>query len=445
MMNSRPTKKRDADGRGPFRGLRRFVARLLQNRIFLIAVTLLLSLMTWSIMVASDGTLTRPKTFTNVPVTITGENTLKSRGYIVMDDISELVPGIRMTVEVAQQNYSMVTSASYNPHIDLSQVTGEGENELKISFSSSTLYGSVVSCDPATVTVNVERYVTRRVPVVVQIQGEAPAGTYLDAYRTDPTMLSVSGPQSLVMRVARASVTLDAAQLSAERMTDKAALEIALQDTAGEPIESDRIEITNQTVYTSTVVVETELVPAKTVSVLAEEMVTGEPAEGYALTGVEVSPAQLTVAAKDEVIDAIEWITTDAPMSIEGATQDVTGTVRIKRPTGLENTLPTEVSVTAHIDETQIERTFRSVDIEINGLAEGLTARLSNTRTNVLMEGGYAFISALEKGDIQLFVSADGLGEGEYTLPVQIRIDNSQPFTCALDTTQVTVTIAPQG
>ncbi len=442
MMNSRPTKKHDQD-RGPFRQLRRIVAKLLDSRVFLITMALVLSLMTWSIMVASDGTLTRPKTFTNVPVTVTGENTLKSRGYIVIDDIGELLPGIRMTVEVAQQNYSRVTSMSYNPHIDLSQVKGEGENELSINFTS-TIYGSVVSCEPSTVKVNVERYITRRVPVVVQVTGEAPAGTYLDAYRTDPTMLSISGPQSVVMRVARASVTLDASKLSAERMSDKTAIEVSLQDNAGTVIESDKLEITNQTVYTSSVVVETDLVPAKDVALAADTFVTGEPGEGFALTGVTVSPASMTVAAKEEVLEAIEFITTDSPLDISGATQDVSGTVRIRRPSNLENTLSSEVSVTAHISETQLERTFRSVNVELYGLQEGMKASVSYMKTNVQLSGGYTFIKGLKKEDIQLFVNADGLGEGKHTLPVQIRIDNSQPFTCALDTPQITVTISPK-
>ena len=80
---------------------------------------------------------------------------------------------------------------------------GQGENVLEINFSSQ-LYGPVVACEPSSITVNVERYMTRRVPVVLEMTGEAPQGVYLDAYKTDPTMLSVSGPQSLVSSVSRA-------------------------------------------------------------------------------------------------------------------------------------------------------------------------------------------------------------------------------------------------
>ena len=231
MMNRRPTKKNDAS-RAPFKGLRSAMSRILGSKRFLLLVSLGVAVLTWSALVVSDATLTRPKFFANVPVSVTNESTLKSRGYIVMDDIKELVPGVRMTVEVTQQNYGRVTSTSYNPHFDLSKIEGEGENTLSVQFSSQ-LYGPVIDCVPGSVTVNVERYMTRRVPVVLELTGFAPEDVYLDSYRSDPNMLSVSGPKSLVTSVARAVAKLDVSTLSLDRMSDRTALDVELQDASG--------------------------------------------------------------------------------------------------------------------------------------------------------------------------------------------------------------------
>ena len=99
MMNRRPTKKNDAQ-RGPYKGLRSVMSRILSSKRFLLLVSLLIAVLTWSALVVSDATLTRPKFFQHVPVNVTNESTLKSRGYIVMDDIKALVPDVRMTVEV---------------------------------------------------------------------------------------------------------------------------------------------------------------------------------------------------------------------------------------------------------------------------------------------------------------------------------------------------------
>ena len=438
MMNSRPTKKPDAP-RGPFRELRRAISRILGSRAFLMALSLLTAVVFWSILVASDGTLTREKTFQNVAVSVTGESTLKSRGYIVMDDLDSLISGVKLTVEVTQSNYSRVSGTSYNPHIDLTQVTGEGENVLNVAFSSQ-LYGPVVSCEPSSVRVNVERYITRRVPVVLETSGGLP-GYYLDSAKTDPTMLSVSGPQSLVSQVARAVASIDVSLLSGERRSDRNSVQIRLQDAAGNTVESDLIEITNQTVLTDTVVVETELVPMREVPLEVESLVTGEPAEGYELLEVTVSQESLLIAAADEVLDAITVLTTDQPLSIEGATQDVTGTVRLRRPTGIENTVPYDVTVTARIGEMTAQRTLRQVQVEVDGLDDSLRASLSREKQTVQLTGPYTFINGLSQSDVRLFVDVNGLGEGTHVVPVQISIDNAPEFACALSSPEITVTI----
>ena len=438
MMNSRPTKKPDAP-RGPFRELRRAISRILGSRAFLMALSLLTAVVFWSILVASDGTLTREKTFQNVAVSVTGESTLKSRGYIVMDDLDSLISGVKLTVEVTQSNYSRVSGTSYNPHIDLTQVTGEGENVLNVAFSSQ-LYGPVVSCEPSSVKVNVERYITRRVPVVLETSGGLP-GYYLDSAKTDPTMLSVSGPQSLVSQVARAVASIDVSLLSGERRSDRNSVQIRLQDAAGNTVESDLIEITNQTVLTDTVVVETELVPMREVPLEVESLVTGEPAEGYELLEVTASQESLLIAAADEVLDAITVLTTDQPLSIEGATQDVTGTVRLRRPTGIENTVPYDVTVTARIGEMTAQRTLRQVQVEVDGLDDSLRASLSREKQTVQLTGPYTFINGLSQSDVRLFVDVNGLGEGTHVVPVQISIDNAPEFACALSSPEITVTI----
>lgn len=439
MMNSRPTRRPDSP-RGPFRGLRSSMARIFASKRFTLAISLLTAIFAWSALVASDGTLTREKVFSNVSVGVTGETTLKSRGYIVMDDIEALLPGVRLTVEVSQQNYSRVSGTAYGPHIDVSDVTGVGENELNVSFSSQ-LYGPVVSCEPSSIVVNVERYITRRVPVVLELTGEAPQGVYLDSYKTDPTMLSVSGPQSLVSSVARAAAKLDLSALTLERASDRAAVDVTLQNAKGEPVVSDKITITNQTVITDSIVVETELVPSREIPLDIAAFVKGEPAPGYELVAVTAEQPALSVAARQEMLDGIEFLTTEQPMDISGATENMSGYVRLKRLTGVENTLPSDIAITAEIREKTIERTLRSVDVEVDGLPAGQKAALSSRQTTVQLTGPYTFIDALKREDVRLFVDVSGLEAGEHVLPVQIHIDNAAEFTCALSTPQITVTI----
>ena len=438
MMNGRPTKRPKAP-RGPFKELRKGLGGVFTSKAFLMATSLVIALFFWSALVASDGTLTRQKVFSNVAVGVSGESSLKSRGYIVMDDLDTLIPGVRMTVEVTQANYDRVSGTPYNPHIDLSKIKGEGSNEIAVAFSSQ-LYGPVISCEPSSVTLNVERYITRRIPVVLETKGK-PDGYYLDSAKTDPSTLTVSGPQSLISQVARAVATLDASVLSGERMSDRMTLDIRLQSYKGETIESDLIEVTNQSVITRTVVAETELLPMRAIPLQLDEFVTGVPAVGYEIEEIIASVESIDVAAAQEVLDAMSVFTTEHPLDVEGATADVSGYVRLKRPSGMENSVPYDVAVTVKIREAHTQRTFRNIAVEVEGLDNGYNATISRDHQLVQLRAPYSFVSDLREQDIRLYVDVSELDVGEHKVPVQISIDNAPDFTCALSSPEITVTI----
>ena len=428
MMDDKRPKRHQA--RGPYARIRRFLDDLFGNKVFLRVFSVVFAVAVWCYFVASDGTLTRQKTFPRIPVGVNGEASLLSRGYIVTSDFSQLIPTVDFVTEVTQANYERASASAYNPHLELSQVTGEGENELTVVFTSQ-IYGQVVSCTPSSIKVQVERYITRRVPVVVLPEGQLPEGLYLAGYETDPSALMVSGPQSVVSRIARIAVRLDRSQMSAERLSDRMTLGFELQDANGEIVSSPKLNVTNQSVVTSGVMVDVTLVPQKMVPIDEDALVTGEPAEGYELVEAWTNDEQLAVAADQEVLDALEVIQVEEALDLTGATGTVKGLVRLKTPTGIRNRLPAQT----------LERTFRNVPITAEGAQDDQTITLSQSRTTALLSGGYTFISGLERDDVQLYVDASGLEEGRHTLPVRVRIDNAADFSCALGTTEVTVTV----
>ncbi len=167
----------------------------------------------------------------------------------------------------------------------------------------------------------------------------------------------------------------------------------------------------------------------------------GVPEEGFELVDIYLEEDSLPVAAAQSVLDALPILTTDQPLDITGVTGTVEGYVKLKRPSGIENTLPAEVAVTARIEEKSVERTFRSVEIAVEGLDSSRRASLSRERVTVQLTGAYRFINGLKKEDLRLYVDVEGLEPGAHTLPVQIHIDNAPEFNCALSSPEITVTI----
>lgn len=443
MMNG-PIKKSDLlpkkekDTR--FSRFARGVRRIISSNWFLKVFAVLIALCLWSVLIASDGTLLREKVFQNVEVTVTGADTLRTRGFIVLDDVSALLPSVRMKVEVPQANYARATGSSYNPRIDLTKIRASGQQEL--SVTTSTSYGRVLEVEPSTVTVNVDEYAMRgRIPVVVESVGSIPEGLWADTPRTDPSYVTIGGPQSLVSGVTRAVAKLDLSKLTASPQTQRSAVTLELQDADGKVLDSPLIQITNQSVIIDSIIVETDVYPSIELPVDAATAVTGSPAEGFLLDNVVVTPATLRVAGTREVLDGLTAAIVDTPLSVEGAETSVSGTAKLKRMSDLKYVSASEVLITADVVEEQREKTIKNVAITAEGAADNRSAKLSTSKTTVQITGGYAFVTGLSASDVQLYVDVSGLVPGEYQLPVQCRIDNAPPFGCALATTSVQVTI----
>ena len=118
---------------------------------FLLAVAL------WGGLITQDPTLTREKNFRNVAVTVSGTDTLKRNGLVVTSDLTQLLNGVNLSVNVPQMQYTGAQASNYNVRLDLSRITQPGEQDVRILTSNSSAYGSGIEVSPASVRLNVEK------------------------------------------------------------------------------------------------------------------------------------------------------------------------------------------------------------------------------------------------------------------------------------------------
>ena len=199
MTNPSPQK----GGRG--RELLRSLGRLLTHNWGAKILSLFLAVVLWAGLITQDPTLTREKNFTDVTISVSGTDSIKRNGFIVVSDLSAVLGGATLRVEVPQMQYQNAQASHYNLRIDLSRVTQAGVQDIKVQSTNSSTYGSVEEITPAVVQIEVEEYVTRyRIPVNVNTVGDAPRGYYAGTPSLDPPMVAVSGPRSLVEQIVRA-------------------------------------------------------------------------------------------------------------------------------------------------------------------------------------------------------------------------------------------------
>lgn len=320
----------------PERGFRQVLKHLWQVLHYQWGVklfSLLIAMALWGGIISQDNALMREKTFENVEISITNADVLQRNGLVVIDGLDTL-PHLRMRVDIPQRVYGSVNASNFNVRVDLSRVTAPGEQKVPIVFSSSTTYGTVTWLSGNEVTIRVDEYITRRrIPVQLDVVNTVPSGFYGLPPSVDPALVAVSGPRSMVERIARCMVTYDQAQLPAQAGTQYTALPFALMDLENKPMDSRLMSMTSESVILDTLLVEQTLHPMKTVDLNLSGITTGTPAEGYRVVSVAADPTYVSVAGPAEFLRSLDLIDVDTVINISGVSESLIRAVRVVRPT----------------------------------------------------------------------------------------------------------------
>lgn len=411
---------------------------------FLKLTAVLIAILFWMIVIASDPTLERQKEMT-ATVSVTGADTLRSRGYVVTDDLTSSPITVNITARVTQGNYDRATAASFSPRLDLSQIMSDGQQEVSFSAGYST-YGEIQSFEPKSMTVNVERYITRsRVPVVVRVTGEMPQGLWRSATSCDPNLVSVSGPASLVEQVRRAVVELPLEGLRADMEDCQVTSPVTLETADGQTISSPLIRITFESVTVDSASIECSVLPTRSVAVDAASAITGTPAHGYEVGEIRVSPETVTVADSAEALKNLEAMFVQSPVDVTGATEDLLVTVPLAGATAHSYCSAREVAVSVTIRPATHTHTYNDLPVQVENLGPGLKAALSRAKLGAVLSGAYQDMESLKAANIHLYVDAQGLAAGVYNVEVQCRVDGAESYDFTPQQQTLTLTIQSEA
>ena len=408
-------------------------------------LSLLLAVSLWAGLITQDPNLTRERRFTDVPISLTGQDTLRRNGLIVLSGLEQDTLKLEaFRAQIPQRSYDSVTAANYNPRIDLSRITETGEQAVKVVFTTSSSYGTVEAAAPDTFNIVVDEYVTNyRVPVTLNITGDYPSGYYAATPIVEPGTITVSGPKTLVDQVARVCADMDLNTLSARAGTTRLALPLYYVDVNGNILESDLLEAASANTVLRTITVEQKLYDSKEVDVATAALTQGQPAAGYAVASITATPSTLLAAGDHAALEAVEQIFIENPVNIEGADETFTAEIRLRKPSELVHLSASTVTVCVEIQPIPLTRTFSNVRVQVERLPVELRSSLSQRDVTLSVTGPMTTVKALRASHLKAFVDAAGLEAGEHTLAVQIDVssDDAHLLTTESDPATVTLTI----
>ena len=441
-MNQNANKeKKDHTRRDAF--LRHVRSILLENwGTKLLAIFIAVAL--WAGLITQDPTLTREKVFTDVNVTVNGADTLKRNGFIVLDDVVTALEDVTVRVNVPQAQYAAAQAGNYSVRIDLSRIRQAGKQEVRILSTNSSAYGTVMEIDPPSVTLTVDEYVTRyRIPVAVVIEGDAPEGFYAAAPSTDPPMVAVSGPKSLVERIASAQVVVDQTSLPAREGDVRRAMGFTLVDESGAAIQSDMIQVTSESVLLDSIIVGQTVYTSRVVELSDLGLVTGKPADGYEIKGVYITPASVMIAGREAAIRDMNILYAENTVNVNGLAASVSKQLRVRQPSTIKYASTDSFTVAVEIGPIITTHAY-DVRVDLQGLSPALREVGGIRTATVQLTGAEPWLNSLSLNDISLTCDLGSIAQpGTYTMPLACTVKDSegQAYTCEITPASVVVTV----
>jgi YbbR domain-containing protein len=380
--------------------------------------------------------------------------TMLYAGLVVSSSVQEFPGGVQITPEnipsdaslgmnlpqVSKIRYLAVGDASaraapdsFNATIDLANVDPDAlaPTYVQIRVRSVDPRFTVVDYEPKGINVQLDPVtVKENVPVNVA-QGTAPAGLDVRPPVVTPATVSVRGPASAVNRVVavRADVVIQPNGLDVDRDVDLIPI-----DALGDRVTP--IQVTPATAHVQIAVfsnLESRPLPVT-------PAVSGDPAEGYEITGVTVDPPLVSVEGEADQIVGLTQANTEQ-IVVSGVTQDIIKDVALSLPDGV---LPVGGSVTVRVTITirpiQGTRTF-DAGVVLLGRQANLQYVLSVDHAMATAGGPLADLERIDAATFVLTAPVGGLGPGSHEVALEANLPIGLGIV-TIDPPTITVTIS---
>lgn len=394
-----------------------------------IFISLVLAVLVWVAAVreqdpAREAEYTRP-----IPVAVIPP----AAGLI---NISAVPEAVRLRLLAPESSWNSLTPEQFTATVDLSQQPA-GVQTVPVSVTAADQYVKIVEQVPQVVSVNIEPLKSLTLPVTIDVLDSPPLGYINRIPAASPSLVSITGPVSLVDQVVAATAEVFIRNSKENVQVDQV---VQARDADGRVVPD---LIVNPAVVQLTVPVEQRF-GYKDVSVRVN--LEGQVAPGYRVSNIRVDPPTLTVVGNPKGLGQIAGLVETAPINLNQATESFMRTVPLNLPDGVTTVLseqqkngPEGVQVT--VDITPIEDGVNlQRPITQQGIDPDYWWRAVPDQASVFLSGPLPQLQSLRASDVEVLVDLFNLAPGVHVLqptvfkPEGVRLDAIVP-----DTIEITI------
>ncbi|MBU9710727.1 YbbR-like domain-containing protein [Evansella tamaricis] len=269
--------------------------------------------------------------------------------------------------------------------------------------------GITVTVSPSTVRVITQEKQTVSFPVDVELtnQGAIEDGYTVGTPQATPSSVDITAAQGLVEQIATVRASVD---VTGRNATFQETASVTVLDQSGNVLnlnpDPPAVEVTVP--ITS---------PNKEVPLRIERE--GTLPEGMAIENITSEPGVVTIYGPVDVINDISFID-GIKINLSDITGDDVIEIPVPVPNGVERVEPETILVTVDVSQEET-REFSEVPIDVTGLQEGRSYTFlepDDGVVNLVLMGSPGVLGRIERGEFQLYVDLEGLGDGEHEVPL---------------------------
>lgn len=407
----------------------------LTNNLGLKLLSIVLAIALWTLVVYSDDSITRSRTFSGLSAYLTGQTTLSDNYLALVSNPLENLSDITVEVEVPQTQYSRVTENHVRVRLDLSNVRSAGTQLVPLSVSCT--YGTVKNVYPAAVEVEIEARDSRSVPMNTTITGKDDAYWY-NVKALNPGTINVAGASSIVQDIAQGRVTVDVADMTE---TDTRAYPYQLFDHLGNEIPQELVTRSASSVSATVEVYPTKELP---VNKAIEDVLIGSIATGYEVESVDVTPSTITIAAGADLLDDLTVLAVE-PIQVPTVNQSFTVRTSLAKLSGIKYYSAEQVYVTVNVREQEDTVAFSEVPVTLLNLPTNLTVAQPPLPISVQVTGPYSDVVGLTAEQLQVTIDLTQAQAGIHSYPVQISVPGCAHLTYSISTPEIPLTLTERA
>ena len=375
--------------------------------------SLILAVIVWVSSVSSSDP-NEIVSYTNpVPLTVLGKNPDLLITEQSASDITITLKAPRSVHDQISRNFNQISA-----RINLSGLTtGTYDLEPEVSMAGFKPV-QVLEVNPAQISISLERIATKTLDITLLQTGNLPISYEAGDAVLSSESVELLGPESKVNEVNDVVASVD---LSNTTTTITRIVDLSPIDRRGNLVEGVSLNPTSITVEVPI----RQLVGYR--NVFIKIVTTGTIAQGYHLTGLLVTPPNVTIYASDPALaDEMPSFLDTAPINLSGAYEDFSINVELQLQDGIVVVGNQQVTVEVGIDAIQSSSQFVGVPVEIINLGRGLTVNISPDKVDLYISGPMNLLEELTADNIRVTLDLSNRSPGTYQLSPDILLNDGE-------------------